>query len=80
MWDDCITPDLSCVCVQPLPEGDPRMVGPPPPGPRPGPMDGPFPRRAPYGPPPEFYPPRGPGGPPMRPSKYSYLGNFNIMI
>ncbi|XP_075879603.1 cTAGE family member 5 isoform X4 [Nelusetta ayraudi] len=53
---------------EPLPEADPRMLGPPPPGPRPGPMDGPFPRRAPYGPPPpEFYPPRGPGGPPMRP-------------
>ncbi|XP_071327335.1 cTAGE family member 5 isoform X2 [Trachinotus anak] len=50
------------------PEADPRMGGPPPPGPPMGPMDGPFPRRAPYGPPPpDFYPPRGPGGPPMMP-------------
>ncbi|XP_040916664.1 melanoma inhibitory activity protein 2 isoform X2 [Toxotes jaculatrix] len=50
------------------PEADPRMGGPPPPGPPMGPMDGPFPRRPPYGPPPpDFYPPRGPGGPPMMP-------------
>ncbi|XP_023287326.1 melanoma inhibitory activity protein 2 isoform X2 [Seriola lalandi dorsalis] len=50
------------------PEADPRMGGPPLPGPPMGPMDGPFPRRAPYGPPPpDFYPPRGPGGPPMMP-------------
>ncbi|XP_050933961.1 melanoma inhibitory activity protein 2 isoform X3 [Lates calcarifer] len=50
------------------PEADPRIGGPPPPGPPVGPMDGPFPRRAPYGPPrPDFYPPRGPGGPPMMP-------------
>ncbi|XP_015245613.1 PREDICTED: cTAGE family member 5 [Cyprinodon variegatus] len=50
------------------PEMDPRMVGPPPPGPPGIPIDGPYPRRAPYGPPPppDFYPPRIPGGPPMR--------------
>ncbi|CAN9502563.1 unnamed protein product [Ophioblennius macclurei] len=52
------------------PESDPRMGGPPPPGPPMGPMDGPFPRRPLYGPPPpaDFYPPRGPGGPPIMPS------------
>ncbi|XP_029349388.1 cTAGE family member 5 isoform X2 [Echeneis naucrates] len=50
------------------PETDPRIGGPPPPGPPMGPIDVPFPRRAPYGPPPpDFYPPRGPGGPPMMP-------------
>lgn len=51
------------------PELDPRMGGPPPPGPPGIPIDGPYPRRAPYGPlpPPDFYPPRIPGGPPMRP-------------
>uniref|UniRef100_A0A3Q2R1R8 MIA SH3 domain ER export factor 2 n=1 Tax=Fundulus heteroclitus TaxID=8078 RepID=A0A3Q2R1R8_FUNHE len=51
------------------PEMDPRMGGPPPPGPPGIPIDGPYPRRGPYGPPPppDFYPPRIPGGPPMRP-------------
>ncbi|XP_008398042.1 cTAGE family member 5 isoform X2 [Poecilia reticulata] len=49
------------------PELDLRMGGPPPPGPPGIPIDGPFPRRAPYGPPPDFYHPRIPGGPPMRP-------------
>uniref|UniRef100_A0A3P9NP81 MIA SH3 domain ER export factor 2 n=1 Tax=Poecilia reticulata TaxID=8081 RepID=A0A3P9NP81_POERE len=53
------------------PELDLRMGGPPPPGPPGIPIDGPFPRRAPYGPPPDFYHPRIPGGPPMRPSKKS---------
>ncbi|KAM9707519.1 LOW QUALITY PROTEIN: cTAGE family member 5 [Menidia menidia] len=38
--------------LRPPPESDPRMGGPPPPGPPMGPMDGPFPRRAPYGAPP----------------------------